>query len=312
MLPAVRPAAAAAILLALVATGALAKRPAHSRPDAGAAAAPAEESVHVVRPGETLGGIARRAKVPRGLIAEANHLKQPWRVHPGQKLRLPRTRHHRVTEGETGFDIAFSTGVPWRTIAVANGLAPEAPLQPGQRLLIPTLIGAPQPAADAAAPPVSAAEPANAADTTAAPRFSVPLKGAVLRGFTSRTAADYHDGIDIAATHGAVVRAAAAGRVIFAGREPRDFGNLVVIDHGDGWQSAYGFLSRIAVARGEKVRGGARIGRAGHSGRARRDELHFELRHHDRPVDPGIVLDKGGETSPRHHRSTRNKSPEAR
>ncbi len=58
------------------------------------------------------------------------------------------------------------------------------------------------------------------------------------------------------AREGTAVRASAAGKVMFAGVEPRQFGNLVVVDHGDGWQSAYAFLSRITVKEGEKVAAG--------------------------------------------------------
>jgi LysM repeat protein len=55
-----------------------------------------EETEHVVMPGETLGGIANRAKVPKILIIEANHLKPPhYAIRTGQKLHLPRTPPHR-------------------------------------------------------------------------------------------------------------------------------------------------------------------------------------------------------------------------
>ena len=59
-----------------------------------------EETEHLVQPGETLFGIANRAKVPRVLIAEANRLKPPYHVRAGQKLKIPRTRRHTVMRGE--------------------------------------------------------------------------------------------------------------------------------------------------------------------------------------------------------------------
>ena len=89
---------------------------------------------------------------------------------------------------------------------------------------------------------------------------------------------------------GTAVRAAAAGKVLFAGAEPRQFGNLVVVDHGQGWQSSYAFLSRITVKQGDEVRQGERVGLSGHTGRARGPELHFELRRDNRPVDPAGQL----------------------
>jgi murein DD-endopeptidase MepM/ murein hydrolase activator NlpD len=85
---------------------------------------------------------------------------------------------------------------------------------------------------------------------------------------------------------GTTVRASAAGKVEFAGEEPNQFGNLVVIGHGNGWHTAYAFLSRIAVREGQDVRQGQRIGSSGHTGLAQGSELHFELRRGRQPVDP--------------------------
>lgn len=238
---------------------------------------PNQATEHVVRPGETLGGVANRAQVPRVLIIEANGLKPPYHLRAGQRLKIPRTRHHTVIAGETGFTIAYTYAVPWREIATANGIAPDAPIRAGQRLLIPTILTPPTaPAAVPAAPQASTS-----------PRFAWPIPpGTVRRGFTARGKANHHDGIDLPVPVGQAVRAAAAGRVIFAGNEPRQFGNLVVIEHADGWQSAYAFLSRITVKEGDEVRQGERVGLSGRTGLSRGPELHFELRQNNRAVDP--------------------------
>lgn len=238
---------------------------------AATAAPPEEETEHVVEPGETLMGIANRARVPRVLIAEANRLKPPYALRAGQKLMIPRTRRHTVKRGETGFTIAYNYAVPWTAIATANGQNADAPIRPGQVLLIPTVIGSP-----------ARAEP----EAAAAPRFAWPLSGPIRRGFSARGGSDYHDGLDIRAAAGTAVRAVEAGKVIFAGDEPRQFGKLVVVDHGDGWHSAYAFLSRITVKDGDDVRKGERVGLVGSTGLAKGEELHFEIRRDNRPVDP--------------------------
>ena len=100
---------------------------------------PKTETSHVVKAGETLGGIASRAEVPRVLIIEANGLKAPYAVRAGQKLVIPRRRTHVVKDGETGFSIAMDYGVPWSTIAAANGLKSGEAVKEGQKLAIPTL-----------------------------------------------------------------------------------------------------------------------------------------------------------------------------
>ena len=120
----------------------------------------------------------------------------------------------------------------------------------------------------------------------------------MVRRFAARGTANYHDGIDIAGNAGAAVRASGAGDVVFAGEEPESFGRLVLIDHKNGWQTAYGFLGKITVAQGDHVRAGERIGLVGHSGKAKRDELHFELRRANRPVDPIPQMPGGPTKSP--------------
>ena len=257
-------------------------------PENAPATPPDQETEHTVKAGETLSGIASRAEVPRVLIIEANGLKPPYTVRIGQKLKIPRTRRHTVIRGDTGFSIAYRYSVPWRDIAVANGIDPDKPLRAGQQLLIPTIIAVPE-AAPAPAPAPTTG-PAPTAGTPPAVRFAWPLAGPVRRGFTARPAASYHDGLDIRAAEGTAVRAAAAGKVLFAGAEPRQFGNLVVIDHGNGWATAYAFLSRITVTKDEDVRAGERIGLVGHTGLAKGSELHFEIRRNNRPVDPAEEL----------------------
>lgn len=252
-----------------------------------AAAVSAEtEEVHAVAPGETLGGIAQRAGVARVLIIEANGLQPPYAVRTGQKLKIPRTRRHTVKAGDTGFSISLKYAVPWEQIALANGLDAAAPVKTGQSLLIPTLVDA---RAGPASTPAAAAQPVKTAQP-AAVRFLWPVTGEVRRKFAA--SGNPHDGIDIKAPQGTMVRAAAAGTVKFAGAEKEQFGNLVVLDHGNGWFTAYGFLSRVTVKEGAKVAAGERVGLVGSTGLAKGDELHFEVRQDGKPVDPLDALPK--------------------
>jgi murein DD-endopeptidase MepM/ murein hydrolase activator NlpD len=257
---------------------------------------PEQETEHIVQQGETLMGIAIRVHVPRVLIAEANGLIAPYTVHAGQKLKVPRTGRHTVKTGDTGFSIAYATGVPWRNIAVANGIDPDAPLRAGQVLLIPALIAVPR----SSTTPATQTAASTARPSPDASRFAWPLRGPVRRGFTARiVGSDFHDGLDITAHEGTAVRAAAAGKVLFAGMEPRQYGNLVVVDHGHGWVSAYAFLSRVSVQKDQKVRIGEVIGLVGHTGLARGSELHFELRQDNQPVDPAMQLPSAANPAPR-------------
>lgn len=244
-----------------------------------------------VKEGETLGGIARKVEVPRVLIIEANALPSPYRVRTGQVLVIPRRRSHVVKAGETGFSIAYDAGVPWAQIATANGLDRAAKVRVGQKLAIPTLA---RPGAAAAvvkaAEEQGRAEAARALASEAPVSFAWPLPGGIRRGFTARSLPRPHDGIDIPAAAGDPVRAAAPGKVVYAAREPKTYGNLVILEHGKGWFSAYAKLSAITVKKGAKVKPGERVGLVGNTGSTPQTELHFEIRRKTVPLDPLLVL----------------------
>ena len=239
-----------------------------------AAADPATETEHTVKEGETLTGIAERARVPVAVIAAANGIPEPYEVRKGEVLTIPRQRSHTVKDGETGFGIALQYGVPFENIAVANGLDAKGTVKSGQKLIIPAVI-----------------EPKRVArrSIAAQPFFRRPHDGKVLAGFGKG-----HDGIDIDVRVGDMVRASASGTVVFAAEEKTRFGRQVLIDHGNGWQTSYGHLSRITVKKGDVVKAGERIGLAGDAGKATRPELHFEIRHEGKDIDPASKLPPRG------------------
>ncbi|WP_420449678.1 M23 family metallopeptidase [Candidatus Palauibacter sp.] len=94
-----------------------------------------------------------------------------------------------------------------------------------------------------------------------------------------------HTGVDISADFGTPVIATGAGRVAFAGSKS-GYGRLVEIDHGDGYQSRYAHLGRIAVRVGAPVQRGDVLGEVGISGTATGPNLHYEVWVHDRAVNP--------------------------
>ena len=94
-----------------------------------------------------------------------------------------------------------------------------------------------------------------------------------------------HEGLDLGASYGSPIAAAAAGTVIWAGWEG-GYGNLVVIDHGGGIATAYGHQSQIAVSVGQTVARGQVIGYVGSTGHSTGPHLHFEVRVNGQAVDP--------------------------
>jgi murein DD-endopeptidase MepM/ murein hydrolase activator NlpD len=100
----------------------------------------------------------------------------------------------------------------------------------------------------------------------------------------------FHEGIDISVPHGADVKAAASGTVIFSGNK-NGYGNLVQIDHGYGITTAYGHNSKNLVKEGQKVNKGEVIAKAGSTGVSTGPHIHFEVRLNGTPVDPLRYLD---------------------
>ncbi|MDE2436119.1 MAG: M23 family metallopeptidase [Sphingomonadales bacterium] len=258
---------------------------------------PRTETSHVVKAGETIGGIANCAEVPRVLIIEANALKPPYAVRNGQKLIIPRRRTHVVKEDETGFGIAMDYGVPWSTIATASGIDPKASVKTGQKLTIPTIAkgrATPAPTPSSSASPLAEASDAPAAlKDTAAPAFRWPVEGKVRREFIAKVGdKPWHDGIDVVANKDTAIRAAAAGKVIFAGDGPKEYGLTVILYHGGRWTTTYSYLDKITVKDGDDVKAGERIGLNGQTGLAEEPQLHFEIRRNRVPVDPARYLPK--------------------
>ncbi|HEX6611023.1 MAG TPA: M23 family metallopeptidase, partial [Hyphomicrobiaceae bacterium] len=91
---------------------------------------------------------------------------------------------------------------------------------------------------------------------------------------------------------GTEVMAAEGGVVAYSGNELKGYGNLILIRHDGGWVSAYGNNDELLVKRGDKVKRGQTIAKAGNTGAVDRPQLHFELRQDSKPVDPLPHMEK--------------------
>jgi LysM repeat protein len=98
--------------------------------------------------------------------------------------------------------------------------------------------------------------------------------------------ASVHPGVDIAGQEGNAIYATDSGVIVYAGWSNYGYGNLIVIDHGNGWQSAYAHLSAVAVTCGQSVYQGGYIGAMGTTGNSSGPHLHFELSINGVKVNP--------------------------
>lgn len=125
-----------------------------------------------------------------------------------------------------------------------------------------------------------------------ASKFSWPLRGKILSGFGSKPNGLVNDGINIAGTKGAKVMAAENGFVAYAGNEVKGMGNLIIIQHSDGFMTVYAHMDTMSVRRGATVVVGQKIGTVGQSGKVDRPQLHFEIRKGTRAYNPVNYLKK--------------------
>lgn len=122
-----------------------------------------------------------------------------------------------------------------------------------------------------------------------------PSNGYITSGFGTRAdpfsgGRAHHLGLDFDANRGDPVRSAANGVISYAGVK-NGYGNVIEIDHGNGYSTLYGHNSRLLVRAGDLVRAGQVIAKAGSTGRSTGPHVHFEVHQNGRPVNPRPFLD---------------------
>lgn len=218
----------------------------------------------------------------------------------------PEPVRHQVARGETAYTIARNYGVSVRSLAEWNSLDSALSVREGQYLLIPVVVierasgtGVEAPGVGSATPlPPSSGQPlpdetTTAAAATATPtspslgdsrtaasgaRMSMPVDGKIARAFKKGT----FDGIDIAASAGTPVRAAAAGTVAAITRDTKG-NSILVLRHAGNLLTVYAQIDNINVSKGDSVSAGQQIAtvRA-----ATPSALHFQVREGTVSVDP--------------------------
>lgn len=116
--------------------------------------------------------------------------------------------------------------------------------------------------------------------------FIKPVFGEVISRFGSKQNGRQNDGINIAAPLGTPIRAAADGKVVYAGNELQGYGNMIIVRHDSGWMSAYAHADSIRVIADQNVRQGDTLGTVGKTGNVETAQLHFGLRKENAPIDP--------------------------
>ena len=205
---------------------------------------PVDGALRVVMAGDTLEKIAKvfHGKMEDIVKFPGNDLDPlDPKIHPGQPLVIP---------GGWRDQVEWTLPAPPSRRVSGRGWSPEPGACPG---------------------------PFSGANGTGA--YAWPARNHYLSGWNYHDPGNpSHQGIDISAGLGAPIYAADSGVIVFAGVSLVGYGNLIVIDHGNGYQTAYGHLSQINVVCGQSVFQGNLIGLAGSTGNSSGPHLHFEIR----------------------------------
>ncbi|MEI8402444.1 MAG: peptidoglycan DD-metalloendopeptidase family protein [Alcaligenaceae bacterium] len=200
---------------------------------------------YVIKPGDTMNKIARENGVDEATLMRLNKLVNPNRLVIGQTLKL-----------SDGSEPAAATTRP------AGTSKPETrPL-------------------DAASSASQANETPTPASDAGLISWGWPASGKVIQGFTQTT-----KGIDITGNAGDAIEAAANGKVMYSGNGVRGLGNLIILNHDNGFITAYAHNRTLLVKAGQDVKKGAKIAEMGQTDAAS-VRLHFEVRRQGTPVDP--------------------------
>lgn len=207
---------------------------------------------------------------------------------------MPLGYRYTVKQGENLFRIGLAYGVPYRDLAQYNGIADPHKIEIGQIVVIP---GATRELPVQIITPVrSRADRPPTPEIPVAPvgraAFLWPVEGGSLSSRFGPRGETHHDGIDIQAPEGTPVRAVRAGRVLYSDGL-RGYGNIVIVEHDDGYASVYGHNRVNLVAVGDAVTQGQVLAEVGQSGDATSPQLHFEVRKDNVARNPLFFLPGG-------------------
>lgn len=207
----------------------------------------------------------------------------------GKPRPNPAGVYHTVKRHQTLWRICKTYKVDMAEVAKTNGIRNVNKIKVGQKIFIPGAKRVLHVDVYIEDLGPSGKKPARVDFAKVKGRFTWPVRGPIMKSF-GRSQGIRHDGIDISAPRGTAIKAADSGKVIYSGSEIKGYGNIVIIKHGPIFSSVYAHNAVNLVREGDRVQKGQLIARVGRTGRAKGAHLHFEIRNHNRPIDPLLVL----------------------
>ena len=243
-------------------------------------------STYKVGKGDTMFLIAYLAGMDVKELAAINNMAEPYHLSIGQTLKISNCVAQPV---KTQISENPRPSAPQSTVTYTAG-ANGTQIGSDGTIIGPVKsgTGTPTGGSEATAPqqPIQAANPAPIgmnAPIASNVTWQWPVSGNIIQGFSNSDGGN--KGIDIGGSRGQAVKAAASGRVVYAGNALRGYGNLIIIKHNDDFLSAYAHNDKLLVTDQQEVRAGQEIAKMGSSG-TNAVKLHFEIRYKGKSVDP--------------------------
>lgn len=222
---------------------------------------------YTVRSGDTLGKIASRYGLSYISVAEMNDIAPPYRIYVNQSIRLKQSTNRNNNRSTTRPLATADTQIQRQAI--------QLPSNNQTTYNAPTVVKTPVPTAIAP----------NAVKSTSL-RWVKPSNGPVLENFNATTNVK---GLRYGGNVGDPIFAAADGQVVYAADGLKEYGNLVLIKHIDGYITAYAHSSKMLVKSGQNVTAGQKVAEMGSTG-ATRTMLEFQVRLDGKPINPANIL----------------------
>lgn len=247
-----------------------------------------------VQPGDTLYSISRKYEIPVNDLAVMNKMTAPFTLKPGQKLKVPNlntVQTKPVSEIKQGNKKSVQpTTKTSKKIVDKKSNTKDVKPKTTQKTDQAKVIEKPKTTQTKISSDPKKSLPKISARSSS--KFSWPVRGKILSGYGPKTGGLVNDGINISANLGTSVKAAENGVVAYAGNEIKGMGNLIIIQHSDGWMTVYAHLNSMNVRRGAKVVVGQSIGTVGKTGKVDKPQLHFEIRKGTKSYNPTQYLKK--------------------
>lgn len=246
---------------------------------------------YTAKSGDTVSSIAKDFAVTEETILWENNLVSSSKLKEGQTLRILPVPGiaYKVKSGDTIFSVAKTYQANAQAIIdfPFNDIGDDFALKTGSTLIIPD--GAPPEKAKPAPTQYLAQgqkQDFGIADLGSS-QFGWPASGGITQYFSW-----YHPGIDIANLAGGPIHASDSGTIVHASWDSSGYGNMILVDHGNGYVTRYGHLSVIYVSVGQKVTKGEVLGMMGSTGRSTGTHLHFEIMKEGTHLNPYAMLGK--------------------